>query len=397
MEVAILGAGAVGRVVAMHLVKEEAIEAITLADVNLARARAVTREFRKRKLRATKTNAADPAAVAKLVQGKGLVVNATIADFNLIVMEAARTAGAHYVDFVGGGPRDLFGTPEISEQLAQGEAWRTANLIAVLGLGVAPGITNLIASRAHDELTELKALHIKCYGGGSVVADGYGFSPLFNPGTLMDEILCPAPVIRGGRLTHFPPLSGEEAFDFPQGLGPLKTWYIHHDEVETFPLFLDKGLTEVDFRYAIHPQVYRVFDVLQLLGLNRKDQVQVGRAKVAPRDVVLALTPQPSELAGRVRGLTCIGIDVQGATDGEKTRFFEYTWMDHEVASQKYGCTGTPYLTGTTTALFARFLAKGEIKERGVMPPERLDPTPFFAHFPDVGISIERHALPVED
>lgn len=397
MEVAILGAGAVGRVVAMHLAKEEAVEGITVADVDLPRARAIVKEFGRKKVSASKTDAGDPAAVAKLAQGKGLVVNATVADYNLTVMEAARNAGAHYVDFVGGGPRDLFGTPEISEQLALSEAWRLANLIAVLGLGVAPGITNLIARRAHEELAELKALHIKCYGGGSVVADGYGFSPLFNPGTLMDEILCPAPVIRGGRLTHFPPLSGEEIFEFPQGLGPLKTWYIHHDEIETFPHFLDKGLTEVDFRYAIHPQVYRVFDVIQLLGLNRKDKIQVGRTKVAPRDVVLALTPKPADLAGHVRGITCIGIDVLGSKDDRRVRFFEYTWMDHEVASQRYGCTGTPYLTGTTAALFAKSLAHGQVKERGVMPPERLDPGPFFASFPSVDIPIERLPLPVED
>jgi saccharopine dehydrogenase (NAD+, L-lysine-forming) len=391
MEVAILGIGAVGGTVARYLAKSKYVDELLIADINETRARELRSKIKSDAVSVEKVDTSDRKLLAKVARGKDLIINATVADYNLEVMDAAFNASSNYLDFVGGGPREVLGTPEIKEQLALNDQWVEKGLLAVIGLGVSPGIMGLIARKAYDEVDELRELHIKCHGGGSVIVEGYAFSPLFNPATLMDECLCQVEIYRNGRYERIKPLSGEETLNFPEGLGPLKTWYIHHDEIETFPRFLHKkGLRAVDFKYALHPQVYKVLEVFKLLGLNRRDKINVKGVKVAPRDLVLALVPEPSDLAGKARGITCIGVEVVGSKDSRTVHFFEYTVMDNQEAAKKYGCTGTIYLTAMPSVLFTEFLAQGKIDQKGVVPSEALDPKPFFEAFPSVGIPIKR-------
>jgi len=394
MNVTILGVGAVGGTVARFLAKSNYVDSLLLADINEARAIELKSKIKSGAVCVKKVDASDRESLAEVVKGKDLIINATVADYNLEIMDAALNAGSNYMDFVGGGPREILGIPDIKEQLALSGKWIARGLLAVIGLGVSPGIMGLIARKAYDDVDELNELHIKCYGGGSVVVEGYGFSPLFNPATLIDECLCPVKIYRNGRYEHLEPLSGEETFNFPEELGPLKTWYIHHDEIETFPHFLNKkGLRTVDFKYALHPQVYKVLEVFKLLGLNRRDEVKVKGAKVAPKDLVLALIPDPSDLAGKAKGITCIGAEVVGSKNNRKVHFFEYTQMDHQEAAKKFGCTGTTYLTAMPAVIYTGLLARRKIVQKGVVPSEALDPKPFFEAFPSVGIPIKRISL----
>ncbi len=391
MDVTILGVGAVGGTVARFLGKSKHVDSLLLVDINEARARELKSRIKSDTVWVKKLDASDRESLAEVAKGKNLVINATVADYNLEVMNAAFNADSNYLDFVGGGPRKILGTPEIKEQLALSDKWIERGLLAVIGLGVSPGIMGLIARKAYDDLDELNELHIKCYGGGSVIVEGYGFSPLFNPATLIDECLCPVEIYRNRRYEHVEPLSGEETFNFPGGLGPLKTWYVHHDEVETFPHFLDKkGLWTVDFKYALHPQVYKVLEVFKLLGLNRRDEVNVKGKKVAPRNLVLALIPEPSDLAGKARGITCIGVEVVGSKNSRKAHFFEYVAMGHQEAAEKFGCTGTTYLTAMPAVLFTELLAQRKIVQKGVVPSEALDSKLFFKALPSVGIPVKR-------
>jgi len=391
MNITILGVGAVGGTVARFLAKSKYVDSLLLAEVNEARAIELKNRIGSDAVLVKKVDASNGESLANVAKGQDLVINATVADFNLEIMDAAFNAGANYMDFVGGGPKEILGTPEIKEQLALSGKWIERGLLAVMGLGVSPGIMGLIARKAYEEVDELNELHIKCYGGGSVVVEGYGFSPLFNPATLIDECLCPVKIYRNGRYEHVEPLSGEEMFNFPEGLGSLKTWYIHHDEIETFPRFLNKkGLRNVDFKYALHPQVYKVLEVFQLLGLNRRDEIKVKGMNVAPRDLVLALMPAPSDLAGKAKGITCIGVEVFGSKKSRKMHFFEYTALDHQETAKKFGCTGTTYVTAMPAVIFTELLAQRKIVQKGVLPPEALDPKPFFEAFPSVGISIKK-------
>lgn len=394
MEITILGVGAVGGAVARFLAKSNYVDKLLLADINEARAREVKSKIKSDKIYVKKADISDRRMLDKITKGKDLIINATVADYNLEVMKAAFDAGSNYLDFVGGGPREIFGTPEIKEQLALCDKWIKRGVLAVTGLGVSPGITGLIARKAYDEVDELKELRIKCYGGGSVIIEGYGFSPLFNPGTLIDECLCPVEIYRNGRYEHVETLSGEETFSFPEGLGPLKTWYVHHDEIETFPRFLHKkNLRAVDFKYALHPRVYKVLEVFKLMGLNRRDKINIKGVKVSPRDLVLSLIPEPSDLAGKARGITCIGVQVDGCKGSREVHYFEYTVMDHQEATKKYGCTGTTYLAAMPAVLFTEFLAQGKIRQKGAVPPEGLDSKLFLEALPSVGIPIKRFEL----
>lgn len=393
MEVAILGIGGVGGTVARILAKSKYVDKLLIADINETRIRELKSKIESNVL-VEKADVSNRNKLKELARGKDLIINATVADYNLEIMNAAFIAGSNYLDFVGGGPKEIFGTPEIKEQLALNNQWVEKKLLSVIGLGVSPGIMGLIARKAYEDLDELRELHIKCFGGGSIIVEGYAFSPLFNPSTLIDECISPVKIYKNGQYEVIEPLSGEEIFTFPEGLGPLKTWYIHHDEIETFPLFLhNKGLRVVDFKYALHPQVYKVLEVFKLLGLNRRDQINVKGVKIAPRDLVMALIPEPADLAGKAKGVTCIGVEVIGSKDGHREHFFEYNVMDHQESSKKFGCTGTSFVTAMPAAIFTEFLAQGKIDKKGVVPPEALDPKPFFEAFPSAGIQIKRRDL----
>lgn len=388
MEVAILGVGAVGGTVARFLAESNYVDKLLLADINEARARELKSKIESDAIWVEKVDASDRKMLGKIARGKDLIINATVPDYNLKIMDAAFNAGSNYLDFVGGGPFDRTKT---KEQLALSDQWIKRGLLAVTGLGVSPGITNLIAGRAYDELDELVELHVKCYGGGSVIVEPDWISPTFSPGTLIDEGVSPPVVYRNEQYESVESLSGEETFNFPEKLGPLKTWFFHHDEVETFPRFLGKkGLRYVDFRYAFHPKVYKVLEVFKALGLNSREKVKVRDIKVAPRDLILSLLPEPSDLAGKFRGITCIGVEVVGSKGSREVHLFEYTVMYHQEAWKKCGCNGTTYVTAMPTVLFTEFLAQRKIDQKGVVPPEALDPKPFFEAFPSVGIPIKR-------
>ena len=201
------------------------------------------------------------------------------------------------------------------EQFAQADAWSAAGRLALVGIGVEPGLSDVFARYAADHLfTEIDEVGVR--DGANLTVDGYDFAPSFSIWTTIEECLNP-PVIwerdRGWYTT--PPFSEPETFDFPEGIGPVECVNVEHEEVLLIPRWVDAR--RVTFKYGLGDEFIEVLQVLHKLGLDRTERLRVGGAEVSPRDVVAAALPDPASLGDRMHGKTCAGTWVTGTgTDG---------------------------------------------------------------------------------
>jgi saccharopine dehydrogenase (NAD+, L-lysine forming) len=184
-------------------------------------------------------------------------------------------------------------------------------------------------------------------------------------------------VYRSGRSYLEEPLTGKEQFDFPE-LGVLNCYYVDHEESKTLPRVFPKAVT-IDFKLCMDDVTVETLRVIKRLGLAGKDRVQVGDQAVAPRDLVVSLLPQPKDLAGRMRGKTCVGTLARGLRNGEHRAYYIYNVSDHESAFARLGVHATAFQTGIPPVIAARLIAEGTWLGSGVMSPEQFDPDPFLA------------------
>jgi lysine 6-dehydrogenase len=304
-------------------------------------------------------DAADPTALARKLRGAAALVNCAPYGLNLAVMEAALRAGCHYVDLGG-----LFHTTR--RQLERHRDFRRAGLLAVLGMGSAPGIANVLARAAADPLLRVRAIHV--YNGG---ADFTRYaSPLpftFSPATVLDEFTLAPMVFEGGRFRSVPPLSGGEDFRF--GLGTQRVHFSLHSEVATLPLtYRRRGIRECSFKIAYDPELIRRLRLLIDLGLTDS---RPGPRGVSPRDVLLdcfrRLPPPPDVVDDR----DTVAVVVDGADARGRVRV-RYDLTARPQRSPPLSAVARD--TGFPPAIVTRMILDGTIPERGVLPPERCVP-----------------------
>lgn len=336
---------------------------VLLLDSNLDAARKVARRYGAGRVEVDTVDARDPVALATRVAGAAVLVNAGPYTFNLSVMAAALRARAHYIDLGG-----LFHTTR--KQLELDAAFRRAKLLAVLGMGSAPGILNVLARAAAEPLKKVTAL--RCYNGGADftkydAALAFGFAPA----TVLDEFTLPPMIFDQGRFRATAPLSGGEDFFFELGL--QKVHRSLHSEVATLPLsYKRKGIRECFFKIAYDPVLIERLKLLIDVGLTDREP---GPRGVAPRDVLLdcfkTLPPPPDFIDDRDSvALVAIGEDADGPVE---VRY------DLTAGPQRRPpLSAVARDTGFPPAIVARMLLEGRIRERGVLPPERCVPVASF-------------------
>jgi saccharopine dehydrogenase-like NADP-dependent oxidoreductase len=357
--VAVLGAGAMGRAAVADLAR--AGHRVLVLDQDLAAARRVAGTYGYRRASADAVDARDTPALSSRLRAAraAVIVNAGPYPFNLPVMAAALEARCHYLDLGG-----LFHTTRV--QLTHDADFRRHSLLAVLGMGSAPGITNVLARAAADPMPHVSAVRV--YNGG---ADFTRYdAPLafgFSPATILDEFTLDPVVFTRGRFRSTEPLSGGEDVLFDAGL--QRVHLSLHSEVATLPLtYRGKGIRECFFKVAYDPGLVEKLKLLIALGLTDR---RPGRRGVAPRDVLLdgfAALPRPPAF---VDDRDCLAVVVDG--NDEKG-----------PVSVRYDLTARPERrpplsavardTGFPPAIVAGFILDGLITERGVLPPERCVP-----------------------
>ena len=376
MKVLVLGAGAVGTVSALKFAKEAVLEKLVIADTVSARASLLADRLNDPRVSAIGLDAGDRAAVANAIRQTGttLVLNAALPATNLDVMRACLDAGCDYIDLASAGT-DTDGIPKMDDQFALDAEFKTAGRLAILGMGADPGTTNIYAAYAAKHLLDV-VTELRVRDGDNSVCQGYdGFLAAFSPWVMIDECLCKAVSYRGGHFHLEEPLTGLEPFDFPD-LGVRNCYYVDHEESKTLPRFFPTART-IDFKLCMDDVTVETLRVMKRLGLSRKDRVRVGNASIAPRDLVVSLLPQPKDLAGLMRGKTCVGTLAKGFKNGEAKAYYIYNVADHEIAYRELGVQATAYQTGIPPVIAARLVAEGIWQGAGVMSPEQFDPDPF--------------------
>lgn len=209
----------------------------------------------------------------------------------------------------------------------------------------------------------------------------------------------PALAFHGGRFVRLGSLQGEEVFPFPAPVGPLTVYNVDHEETQTLPVFIGKGVKTMDFKLALPKELATALQVFQRFGLHSGAPVEVEvkstgeRVRVAPRDVLTALLPNPKDLASKATGAASIAVVVRGTKDGKKAGWQIWFTLDHQATYRAYGFNATAYPVGAPMAMSALMMARGEISRKGAFPPEVLDPAPFLRHLPEFGIQVQEKRL----
>ncbi|WBB64890.1 saccharopine dehydrogenase C-terminal domain-containing protein [Micromonospora sp. WMMD812] len=384
MRILLVGAGGVGSAAVAIAARRSFFEIMVVADYDLGRASRAIADHDARFV-AAPVDASSADAVAALCREHRItnVLNAVDPRFVMPVFEGAFAAGADYLDMAmslsrphPSHPHSQTGVKLGDEQFAAAERWAETGRLALCGIGVEPGLSDVFARYAADELfSEIDEIGIR--DGANLTVDGYDFAPSFSIWTTIEECLNP-PVVwaaeRGWYTT--PPFSEPEVFDFPEGIGPVECVNVEHEEVLLVPRWVDAK--RVTFKYGLGDEFIEVLKTLHKLGLDSVAPVRVGDLSVSPRDVVAACLPDPATLGGRMRGKTCAGTYVTGTgVDGRPRRVYLYHVVDNEWSMKEYGHQAVVWQTAVNPVVALELLAGGAWAGTGVLGPEALPPRPF--------------------
>jgi saccharopine dehydrogenase-like NADP-dependent oxidoreductase len=370
-------------------------ELIVFSDVDEGRARRVVDRYDggTGRFAAVRVDASDAGSVAAVAREHGcdVILNAVDPRFVMSVFHGAFEAGATYVDMAMSlsephpeRPHELAGTKLGDLQFAEASAWEDRGLLALVGCGVEPGLSDVFARYAADHLFS-RIDEIGVRDGADLVVAGYDFAPSFSIWTTIEECLNP-PVIwerdRGWFTT--PPFSESEVFTFPEGIGPVECVNVEHEEVLLIPRWVD--CRRATFKYGLGEEFIDVLKTLHRLGLDRTAPVRVGGAEVSPRDVVAAVLPDPATLGDRMSGRTCAGTWVTGTgTDGRPREVYLFHVVDNEETWGRDGAQAVVWQTAVNPVVAFELLATGAWSGAGVLGPEAFPPDPFLELLGELG------------
>ena len=385
MRLLILGAGGVGSAAALIAARRPFLTAVVMADYDGGRAERAAAATRDDRFSAIALDASDQGAIEAAIAAHRIdaVLGATDPRFTMPIFRAALAANIHYLDMAMSlsrpHPDDPYRQPGVKlgdEQFALADEWAASGKLAVVGIGVEPGLADVFARYAADHLfSRIDEAGVR--DGANLVVSGYDFAPSFSIWTTIEECLNP-PVIyekdRGWFTTE--PFSEPEVFDFPEGIGPVECVNVEHEEVLLIPRWVDAQ--RVTFKYGLGEEFINVLKTLHLLGLDRTDKVQVGDQLVSPRDVVAACLPDPATLGDRMSGKTCAGLWVRGlGKDGAPRSTYLYHVVDNEWSMREYGAQAVVWQTAINPIVALELIDSGAWTGSGVLGPEAFDAMPF--------------------
>ena len=387
MKVLLIGVGGVGEAIAVVARHQPWLEKMALADYNLKRAKEVQRKLgASRKFPVEQVDAGDKKQIVALARkhGADLIMNAVDPVFNEKVFDAAYQAGCTYMDMAmtlsrphPADPYRQCGVKLGDYQFERAAKWEKKGLLAVVGMGVEPGMADVFAKYAEKHLfDEIEEIGIR--DGANLEVRGYAFAPNFSIWTTIEECLNPPVVWEKGRGWFTTETFSEpETFDFPEGIGPVECVNVEHEEVLLVPRWVK--CQRVTFKYGLGDQFIGVLKTLKMLGLDNKEKIKVKGVEVAPRDVVAACLPDPAHLGDHMFGKTCAGAWVKGVKDGKPRQVYLYQIADNETCMQKYGVQAVVWQTAVSPVITMELLATSAWSGKGVLGPEAFDPDPFMA------------------
>ena len=395
MKALVIGAGGVGSAIANIAARRKFVTTMVVADRDLSRAEAAVNRLGDNRFTATTVNASSVDDLCALIRltDPDVVINAVDPRFVMQIFEACEKEGTNYVDMAMSlskahptEPHALTGLMLGEEQFARDDAFKSKGIYALVGIGVEPGLSDVFAKYASDELFSRIDSAI-VYDGSNLIVEGFDFAPTFSIWTTIEECLNPPLMYeknRGWYTTE--PFSDLESFDFPDGIGPVECVNVEHEEVALIPRQIDAG--KVAFKYGLGSHFISILKTIHTLGLDRTDPVSVQGVSVSPRNVLAALLPDPASLGSLMSGKTCAGIQVKGLDkSGNPKAVYLYNVVDNAFSMGEYGDQAVVWQTAINPLIALELIERGDWKPVGVNGPEWFPAKPFLELLESYGTS----------
>ncbi|MEE4242210.1 MAG: saccharopine dehydrogenase family protein [Desulfopila sp.] len=388
----IIGAGGVGNVVVKKCAQlPHVFTAITLASRTVAKCEAIAREVQEKYGVTVDTAAVDADNVNELVAlieriKPALVINVALPYQDLAIMDACLATDTNYLDTANYEPPDSAHF-EYSHQWAYHERFREKGLMALLGCGFDPGVTNIFCAYAQKNLFDsIETIDILDCNAGS---HGHPFATNFNPEINIREVTQTVRHWHEGSWVETPAILNDDCvhftFDYPV-VGAKESYLLYHEEMESLVKHIN-GLKRIRFWMTFSEPYITHLKVLENVGMTRIDEVEYEGCKIIPLRFLKALLPDPGSLGENYTGKTVIGCVLQGEKDGRKLQKYIYNVCDHAEAYAEVQSQAVSYTTGVPTMIGAMLMVQGKWQGAGVFNVEQLDPDPFMEE-------LNTHGLP---
>ena len=385
MKALVIGAGGVGSAIANIASRRPFITQMVIADRNLSRAEAAITKVKDSRFSAAEVNAAELEDIRALIRKAkpDIVINAVDPRFVMPIFLACEIENTNYMDMAMSlsrphphYPNSETGVKLGDEQFARDWNWGERGIYAVVGMGIEPGMSDIFARYASDELFS-RLDEVTVFDGSNLTVEGADFAPSFSIWTTIEECLNPPLVWEDGRGWYTTePFSELEVFDFPEGIGPVECVNVEHEEVVLIPQKIDAK--KVRFKYGLGSEFISTLKTIHMLGMDSKDSINVQGVQVSPRDLLAAALPDPATLGSRMRGKTCAGTLVKGLDkSGKPKAVYIYNVVDNAWSMENYGDQAVVWQTAINPVMALELIHKGIWKPEGVNGPEWFDPKPF--------------------
>lgn len=380
MKVLLIGVGGVGEAIAKVARNRPWLDKLVLSDYDLGRANAVQNLLGVAdKFPVEQIDARDISRVIEVARKHDvdLIMNAVSNFYNNTIFDAAYEVNCNYLDMAMSDDGANMG----SHQWKQAHKWQEKGLLAILGNGMDPGVSNIFAKYASVALfDEVDEIGIR--DGAALEMSGFEFAPSFSIMDAIEECTNPPIIWEKERGWFEVPLFEDiEIFNFPEGIGPQEVVDIEHEELVMIPRFV--ACKRVTFKYGLGEKFISVVKVIKMLGLHSKEKVDVKGVKVAPIELMAAVLPDPASLGDKMTGKTCVGAWVTGMKDGKQREVYIYQSTDNQESMDRYACQAVSLQTATGPVITMELLAEGTWQGKGVLAPEAFDPYPFLAKMED--------------
>jgi saccharopine dehydrogenase (NAD+, L-lysine-forming) len=395
MKALVIGAGGVGRAIANIAVRRPFITSMVIADRTLSRAEEAVNRVKDPRFSAAQVNAAELKDLRELIRriDPDVVINAVDPRFVMPIFLACEIENTNYIDMAMSlsrphpqYPHRETGVKLGDEQFARDWNWEERKIYALVGMGVEPGMSDIFAKYANDELFS-RIDSITVLDGSNLRVEGADFAPSFSIWTTIEECLNPPLVWEDGRgWFTTEPFSEIEVFDFPEGIGPVECVNVEHEEVVLIPQKIDAK--KVNFKYGLGAEFIQILKTIHMLGMDKKENVDVQGVSVSPRDLLAASLPDPATLGSRMKGKTCAGTLVKGLDkSGNPKAVYIYNVIDNQWSMKEYGDQAVVWQTAVNPVIAMELIDKGIWKPLGVNGPEWFDAKPFLDLLEEYGTS----------
>ena len=383
-KVLIIGAGGVGQVVTHKCAQRRDIfSEITLASRTKSKCDIISAQLGNsiKTARVDADNVPELVELIKQEQPK-LVINVALPYQDLTIMDACLETGVDYLDTANYEPLDT-AKFEYSWQWAYQERFKEKGLMALLGSGFDPGVTNVYTALAAKKyLDVVEEIDIIDANAGS---HGQPFATNFNPEINIREVTATCRHWENGQWVESPALTTKHSFDFPEGIGPMNIYRLYHEEMESLVKHIPT-IKKAQFWMTFSDNYLKHLEVLQNVGMTRIDEVDFNGQKIVPIQFLKALLPDPGSLGPLTKGKTCIGVIARGLKDGQRKQVYIYNICDHEACYKEVQSQAISYTTGVPAVVGAIMMLTGKWRGDGVFNMEQFDPELFLEVLGPMGL-----------